>query len=431
MKYILKNCNVIDGQKNCGLKEGRAIVVRDGQIEEILASKEITPEMESNAKVIDLAGKFLMPGLINMHAHLFGTGKPSKTLGGGSSQKMLINFVQTKVGSKVLESMVKTNVTQALNSGVTTVRGVGDFFYSDVIVRDKINNGKMPGPRLIVSGPAITSPGGHGDGTFAVSAPTLAGLAEKVDINKKNGVDLIKICVTGGVMDATKKGEPGVLRMSLEETKAVCERAHELGYMVASHTESPEGIKVDLLGGVDTVEHGSFLDDELIRLFKEKKASLICTISPALPLAKLSHELTQLDELCTYNSGVVFEGMIDGVKKCIANGIPVGLGTDVSCPFATPYNMWRELCHFKKYAEVTSSFAIYSATLGNAEILGIDHITGSIEQGKCADLIVTDDNPLEDLSTLRDVKMVMYRGNLIARPKVKKNKMIEEALDQL
>ncbi len=208
MKYILKNCNVIDGQKNCGLKEGRAIVVRDGQIEEILASKEITPEMESNAKVIDLAGKFLMPGLINMHAHLFGTGKPSKTLGGGSSQKMLINFVQTKVGSKVLESMVKTNVTQALNSGVTTVRGVGDFFYSDVIVRDKINNGKMPGPRLIVSGPAITSPGGHGDGTFAVSAPTLAGLAEKVDINKKNGVDLIKICVTGGVMDATKKGEP-------------------------------------------------------------------------------------------------------------------------------------------------------------------------------------------------------------------------------
>ncbi|WP_158584441.1 amidohydrolase family protein [Lachnotalea sp. AF33-28] len=428
MNYVFTHVNLITGEEDRDVIEDMHVYVKD---DKIVALEQGNSPVRDSYQTVDARGRYLMPGLINLHAHLFGTGKPSKTLGGGRQQKMVVSFASTRLGGHVLDKMLKENMEQALYSGVTTVRGVGDLFYSDVRLRDRIEKGTALGPRLLVSGPAVTVPGGHGDGTFAVTSADPAGIRQLVAQNAKHRVDLIKICVTGGVMDAKKKGEPGELKMSLEQTKAACEEAHRLGYKVASHTESPEGVIVALKGGVDTVEHGSLLDQEAVELFQERKSALICTLSPALPLASLPPSKTKLNELCVYNSRVILDNMVEGVKTALAHDIPVGLGTDASCPFATQYNMWRELWYFKTYAGVSNEFAVHTATLKNAQILGIDEITGSIAPGKSADLIVLKENPYKDLRALRSVDAVMVRGRLTDCPKVKKNEEIEAELDSL
>ena len=428
MNYVLKNANIFDGKNNENIQKNMMVIIEDGKIKDI---KQSNDDIGEDYKVIDLKGQYLLPGLINLHAHLFGTGKPSKVLGGGSGQKLLVKFVNTSLGKPVIDSLVKKHVTSALNSGVTTIRSSGDFCFSDVRVRDKINSGEIIGPRLIVPGPAITCVGGHGDGTFAVSNDDPNTLTEYVKSHKDKGVDYIKICVTGGVMDAKKKGEPGEVKMTLEQTKAVCDMAHRLGLKVASHTESSKGIYVALAGGVDTVEHGSFLDENLVQKFKENNSAFIVTTSPALPLAKLSPNITKLNEMCVYNSNVILDGMVKGAKEALKNNIPVGLGTDASCPLVTPYDMWREVYYFAEFYGVSNAFAIHTATLKNAQILGIDDITGSIEVGKQADLIVVKENPLENIKSLRKVNMVMVGGKLIESPKYERHEQIDEWLDSL
>ena len=171
-------------------------------------------------------------------------------------------------------------------------------------------------------------------------------------------------------------------------------------------------------------------DDEIIKLFKDRKAAHICTISPALPFALFDREISGASEMAQYNGNIVFEGVIDCAKACLENGIPVGLGTDVGCPYITHYDMWRELNYFVKYCGVTNSFALHTATLINAQIAGIDNITGSIEKGKCADLIVTAGNPIEDIRALRNVDMVMSHGVLTENPVVKKMPEVETELDK-
>ena len=246
----------------------------------------------------------------------------------------------------------------------------------------------------------------------------------------KEHPNLIKLMITGGVLDAKAKGEPGELKMSPEIVKACCDVAHKNGLTVAAHVESPEGVRVALENGVDTIEHGAKPDDEIIKLFKDRKAAHICTISPALPFALFDREISGASEMAQYNGNIVFEGVIDCAKACLENSIPVGLGTDVGCPYITHYDMWRELNYFVKYCGVTNSFALHTATLINAQIAGIDNITGSIEKGKCADLIVTAGNPIKDIQALRNVDMVMSHGVLTENPVVKKMPEVETELDK-
>lgn len=277
----------------------------------------------------------------------------------------------------------------------------------------------------------MTVPGGHGDGTFAVIGSTPEELRRRTEEICAHGPDLIKTCVTGGVMDARKEGEPGELKMDLAQTRAVCGAAHAHGLKVAAHVESSEGVRVALEAGVDTIEHGAVLDEGLIALFLEKGAALVCTLSPALPLSKLDASVTKLSRMAQVNARVVADGVIAGAKAAMAAGIPVGLGTDASCPFVSQYNMWAELYWFAKYVGVSSAEAIRAATLVNARILGIDGETGSLEAGKRADLIVTAANPLEDLRALREVELVMCGGRLVRHPRVKKIPQIEEQIDRL
>lgn len=424
MKYAYVNGVVLDGTKEMEPQKDVVILTNGERIEKIGAKDTDISGYEK----IDLEGQFIMPGLINLHVHLPADGKPkNKPTDPQKKVKMITsNALLRKVGITLCESYARTQ----LMSGVTTIRTVGGVLNWDSLIRDRIRAGKTTGPRILAANMAVSVPGGHMAGSLAYEAKSVEEAKHYVQEIAKDSPDLIKLMITGGVLDAKVKGEPGELKMPAEYVKAACDEAHRLGYHVAAHVESPEGVRVALQNGVDTIEHGAKPDDEILALFKEKGAAHITTLSPALPYALFDRSISKATEVEQYNGNVVFEGIRDCAIACLENGIPVGLGTDTGCTYVTHYDMWRETQLFYKYCNVTRKFALYSATLGNAKIVGIDKETGSIEEGKCADFVVTKKNPLEDLEALRNISMVVANGKVIQNPKVKKAPEVEREMDK-
>ncbi len=412
MKYAFINGIILDGSENMEPVTGMAVLTEGKTIQGIVPQQA----KYSGYTVIDLKGKYLMPGLINLHVHLPASGKPKKK---ESDPKKLVKLISSNKFTRYLAKLLCAGYAKTeLMSGVTTIRTVGGVLNMDTVIRDEIAAGKLAGPRILASNMAVSVPGGHMAGSLAYEATSAEEAAAFVRKIAEDQPDLIKLMVTGGVLDAKVKGEPGVLKMPPEYVKAACDQAHALGLKVAAHVESPEGVRVALENGVDTIEHGAAPDDEIIALFRQTGAAHICTISPALPYALFDQSVSHVNDMTRYNGRVVFDGIVACARACLAQGIPVGLGTDTGCPYITHYDMWRELNYFHRYCGVTNKFALYTATKRNAEIAGIGHLTGTVEAGKAADLIVTEENPLTNLSALRNVSMVMAAGNLIREPKV-------------
>lgn len=423
MRIVLKNCSLLDGTKNMVLKKGVDISIDNNTITEIG-----TVTTNSGDKIIDLTDKYVMPGLINLHVHLPANGKPkNKPLKADALAKFALS---SKITRAFTLKLCQANAMQGLMSGVTTIRAVGGLDNIDTILRDKINSGKLEGPRIIASNYAIGVPNGHMVGSVARGAQTIEDAIKMIDELYSQGVDLIKLMITGGVMDAKVKGEPGRLMMQPDMIKACCDRAHSYGLKIAAHVQSPDGVKAALNNGVDSIEHGSVIDEELIKAYKENNAVMVCTISPALPMAKFKRETLGITEAVQFNSNIVYSNMISGSKTALENNIAVGLGTDTGCPYTTHYNMWRELHYYKTRVGVSPEFALYSATLNNAKILGIDHITGSIEVGKCADILVSEANPLEDFRNISQPFMVIAKGKIYKTPVIKKYEKCEAELDK-
>lgn len=424
MKYAYINGKVLDGDKDMQVQQGLVIVTNGEKITDIVKEAPKSPDV----KVVDLEGRYIMPGLINMHVHLAGNGKPQKKQ--RDNEKLVKTLMGTALSRAVAYKVVSDFAKTELLSGVTTIRTVGGLGDFDTRLRDEITAGKKVGPRILAANEGISVPGGHMAGSVAVAAHNIDEALKQLEHAENEKVDLVKLMITGGVLDAKEKGVPGELKMKPEMVKAVCDKAHAAGYMVAAHVESPEGVKVALENGVDSIEHGAKPDDEMIRLFKEKNAFLCTTISPAVPYALFDRSLTNATEVEQYNGNIVFEGIVECSKAALANDIPVVLGNDVGCPWITQYDFWRELCYFHKYTGVSNAFALYTATKRSAELAGIGDITGSIEKGKCADMIVTKENPLDNLEALRHVDMVIARGRVIDKPQVKINTLVERELDK-
>lgn len=425
MKTALINGIILDGSEQMAPVSGQTVLIEDETITAVLPQNETDL---TGCEVIDLAGQYLMPGLINLHVHIPGSGKPKKK---PMDTKKLVRFATSNaLTRKYLEYMYRSLSKTELYSGVTTLRSVGGVEGYDAWMRDEIQAGRAEGPRILAGNMAVSVPGGHMAGSLAyeaISPEEAAGFVRRIAETKP---DLIKLMITGGVLDATVKGEPGALKMAPELVKSACDEAHRLGYPVAAHVESPEGVRVALQNGVDTIEHGAQPDEEILALFKQRGAVHIATLSPALPYALFDPAVSHVDEMGQHNGRIVFDGVVACAKACLANGIPVGLGTDTGCPFVTHYDMWRELAYFHKFCGVSNAFALYTATRRNAEIAGLGEVTGSIEPGRCADLIACKGNPLEDLSALRQLTLVVARGRVIRDPKVKKMPQVEAELDR-
>ena len=423
-RYALTNCVILDGSEHMEPQTGKAVCIDGEKIAEITDAQHIPAGYET----VDLGGRYVLPGLINMHVHLPASGKPKKK---ASDPKKLVKLITScglmnKIGVNMCEGYAKTE----LLSGVTTIRTVGGVADYDTRIRDLAAAGKILAPRVLATNMAVSVPGGHMAGSLAYEAHTAAEAAAFVEKIAGDKPDLIKLMITGGVLDAEVVGEPGVLRMPPALVKAACDKAHSLGMLVAAHVESPEGVIVALQNGVDSIEHGAQPTQEMLDLFKERGAFQISTISPALPYALFDRSISHATYEQQENGKIVFDGIIALAKANLASGVPVGLGTDVGCPYITHYDMWRELNHFVKYCGVTPAFALYSATKLNARLAGIGDVTGSVEANKQADLIVCTDDPLKSPSALRTLDMVVKGGYRIDKPQVKKMPEVERELDK-
>ena len=423
-KYALTNCTVLDGAEDMEPQRGKTVCIDGDKIAEITNGGRVPAGYET----VDLGGRYVLPGLINMHVHLPVSGKPKKKAGDPKKLVKLITStaLTNRLGLKICGDCAKNE----LLSGVTTLRTVGGVSDYDTTLRDLSAAGKLLAPRILASNMAVSVPGGHMAGSLAYEARSAAEAAALVERIAAGKPDLIKLMITGGVLDAETVGEPGVLRMQPELVRSACERAHALGLPVAAHVESTEGVLVALQNGVDSIEHGAQPTDEILRLFRERGAFQISTISPALPYALFDREVSHATYEQQENGRIVFDGIIALARANLAAGVPVGLGTDTGCPYITHYDMWRELCYFVKYCGVTPAFALYSATKRNAQLAGIGGLTGSVEPGKQADLIVCAGDPLADLGALRTLDMVVKGGYRIDRPQIKKLPQVERELDK-
>lgn len=424
MKIAYTNAVVLDGTAEMTPQPGMTVLTDGEQITAVVPDGQAD---RTDCEVIDLEGQYLMPGLINLHAHLPASGKPSKKQADARRAARLATCC--KPARRLAQSLCEGYACTELMSGVTTLRTVGGLRDFDTRIRDKIRAGYLAGPRILAANMAVSVPGGHMAGSLACEVTTPEQAAACVRAIAAEKPDLIKLMITGGVLDAVRRGEPGALKMAPELVRAACDEAHALGLPVAAHTESPEGVRVALQNGVDTIEHGAKPDAEILKLFHDRKAALVATLSPAVPYALLDRSVSYSSEMAQYNGKVVFEGIVECAKACLAEGIPVGLGTDTGCPFVTHYDMWREVFYFHKYCGVSNAFALHTATLGNARIAGLADVTGSIQPGKCADLIVTRENPLQSLTALRRIRMVAARGSLLREPQIKRIPAVETALE--
>lgn len=394
--------------------------------------------LPTTALRIDGRGLFALPGLINAHAHLFADGTP---LGSAATNPRLAKYatwlMRTPLGRRILFRRTRDHAAIQLHSGVTTLRTVGDVAYEVVAIREEIERGETVGPRILPSGPLMAITGGHGAPQIALIGDDPLTARANARQNIRRGAKAIKISATGGVSDAIEIGYAGRPEMPEDSMRAVCEEAHEAGVLVAAHAQSSEGTLAALRAGVDTIEHGSSMSAEIIELFLDNPASLrgfsalIPTLQACLPLVSLDPSVTGVDPVVRANAELVLEEMLAGVRAALENGITLGVGTDSSVSYVTHSNYWRELDLLQHVGGMEPAAVLHAATQGNAKILGLDTVTGSIAAGKVADLVVVDADPLESFRNLAAPRMVIARGERIVRPQITRIDEIDRLLDTL
>ena len=402
------------------IEQGVVLVNAQGVITAVGSKAEIT--IPQGFEVVDLSGMFLLPGLINAHDHLmmFGDRDPFEPAdfsgyavdtpeGAG---EWLISSYPVK---RFILSMMERNARKALAGGVTTVRELATIEFLDIDLREKIARGESIGPRVLAAGKPLCITGGHGhQAGRIISGPVDARNAVREAIAKH--VDVIKITSTGGVSDSRRVGEAGELQMTPEEIRAIVDEAHRKNILVAAHVESRQGVLEALRAGVDNIEHGASLDEESIALFKNNPLSLrgYSTLHPTLSV--LAGGVKPLDAnqdnarlaVINANAEIIRDELISGYQAAVANGVHVGVGTDSGV--VTHDSVWAELKLFIEYGGVSNEQAIYMGTLATARSIGVDSITGSVEVGKMADLMIVAEDPRNDIAALSEPLMVVARG---------------------
>jgi imidazolonepropionase-like amidohydrolase len=358
--------------------------------------------LPADATVIDLSNATVLPGLIDAHTHLTFT----------------TNFGYSALGISIPREALTgaRNARVTLEAGFTTVRNVGARGFTDVALRDAINAGDVPGPRMLVSGPPLSITGGHCDNdllpyeyhaTSDGAADGIAAVQHKTREIIKYGADLIKVCATGGVL--SHGDNPQASQYTLEEMKAIVADAHRLGRKVAAHAHGAQGILWATEAGVDSIEHGSYIDDAGIAEMKKDGTYLVPTLYLMDWFYENAERIGTPAELIA-KAREVMPAARKNVQRAFAAGVKVGFGTDAA---VYPHGLnAREFAVYVKLG-MTPLAAIQTATVNDADLLGWSDRVGTVEAGKFADLIGVDGDPLADVTTLERVKFVMKGGEVV------------------
>ena len=362
-----------------------------------IAATSATPAGPGD-RVVDLTAYTLLPGLIDVHTHL--------TMATNFDPYFELSMTPAKEAILGVE-----NAKTTLDAGFTTVRNVGANGFTDVALRDEINAGHIPGPHMQVSGPALGITGGHMDENLLPEqyhvvgegvADGIPAVQHMVRNNIKYGADLIKIGASGGVL--SKGDDPQASQYTLEEMQAIVADAHRLGRKVAAHAHGAQAIKLATLAGVDSIEHGSYINDEDIALMKQHGTYLV----PTAYLVDWMRENGHLPAIYQQKMTDVSAAMRANHKRAIAAGVKVALGTDAA---VYPHGLnAHELDVYVNHYGMTPLAAIQSGTLNAADLMGWTDKVGSLEPGKWADVIAVKGDPLADVRILEQVPFVMKAG---------------------
>ncbi|HET7871987.1 MAG TPA: amidohydrolase family protein [Terriglobales bacterium] len=387
------------------MRENVVIVVLGGRIQSVVPASSAS--IPSGATVIDLSRATVLPGLIDCHTHL-----------GARADRYdeIYRFKDTPF-SHAFAAVV--NARKTLEAGFTSVRDVGSLPFLAVDLRNSINEGLVPGPRMVASGPGISITGGHGD-LNNYSPQTRVnmfpdernfGIADGPDqvrhvvrAQVKYGVDVIKILATGGVL--SKGDSPGAPQFTLEELRVAAEEAHMAGRKIAAHAHGAQGIKNAILAGIDSIEHASLIDDEGIRLAKERGVYLV------MDIYNDDYLLNKAAEFGLPKENIEKERMVgqlqrDNFQRAVRAGVKMAFGTDAG---VYPHgDNAKQFFYMVKYG-MTPAQAIRAATSSAADLIGRAKDVGTVEPGKFADLIAVSADPLQDVRALENVSWVMKGG---------------------
>ena len=388
----------------------QTVIVIDGVIDQVVPGFATAPE---GATTVNLRDRFVLPGLIDCHTHLLSQSVP--------------------VGERIRRMMGETDAHRAIDgtvyaqrtlmAGFTTVRNVGSSGSTALALRDRINQGMIAGPRMLVSGPSISVTGGHADWTNSLS-PALrpeqgpetmpadgpSEVRKAVRARIREGVDLIKITATGGVLSMTAAGTDQ--QFFQDELDAIVEAANRMGRKVAAHAHGADGIKAALRAGVASIEHGTYVDEEAIAIFLETGAYLVPTIHAGKFVeaqAKLEGYYPPAIRDKASSVGPLIQ---DAFGRAHAAGVKIAFGTDVG---VGTHGTNAEEFVYMNQAGMSPMDCIVSATINAAELCGVLDQIATIEVGKHADLIAVSASPLDDVAQLKDVRFVMQWGRVHRR----------------
>ena len=395
---VIKGATILD-VTNGDLIKNHVVIVKDGRIDAVSPAR--SADIPKGIEVIDLQGHTLLPGLIDMHVHL--------TSGGGYH-----GYERLKLTDERRAILGVVHAKQTLMAGFTTVRNVGAGSFGDVALRDAINDGDIPGPRMLVSGPPIGITGGHCSdnnllppeydvsGEGVADGPWAARTAVRRNI--KYGADLIKTCSTGGVLSkGTKVGAP---QYTVEELTALIDEAHSRGLKVASHAHGAEGIINALIAGADTIEHASFIDDEGIRLAIENDAALSMDIYVTEYILGEGASAGILEESLE-KERLTGATQRSNFRKAVEAGVTIVYGTDAGVyPHGQNAKQLSRMTHFG----MTPLQALQSATTVAAEVMGLGYEVGKIEVGYAGDFVAVEGNPIEQIELLEAPSAVIKGG---------------------
>ena len=388
------------------LSSEKTIIISDNKIKSI--EKGYKEASEDDIKIYDLKSKVVLPGLIDFHVHM-----ESQS---GGQDRYVRRFQDNKADVAFKSSVI---AKKTLMSGFTTVRDVGGSGVN-ISLRNAINNGVIPGPRIFTSGKTIATTGGHGDRTNGfredlVDDPgpeqgvvnSIADARKAVRYRYKNGADLIKITATGGVMSLAKNGQNP--QFTEEVIREIVKTADDYGMHVAAHAHGDEGMFRAVNAGVTTIEHGSIMADRTMKLMKEKQTYLVPTISAGEHVAKMAKIPGYYPEIIIPKALEVGVQNKATTEKAYKMGVPIAFGTDAG---VFPHGDNAGEFVYMKEIGIPAEYSINSATITNAKLLNMENLLGQLKEGFYADIIAVDESPLENIATLENVIFVMKDGKV-------------------